>query len=304
MPEQLPPHLIDLIRDALLKSFWRRNALVGFLRRMHLAEKTLATFQRDESKRVWLDRVFPVLEAHPKGTAVLQRMAEALADQTSFPDLENWEDSAQKIEAAKGAVAALKTYMAKKKKEADEERDAVERRSAGKEAQQTMQRSIVELHSLRTQFEQLYPRLGTQEAGYGFQKWFYDLMDYFEVDNRRPYTSGGRQIDGSVTIDGTTYLVETKFTKDQSSATDIDSLMAKVNSKADNTMGIMVSVSGYSSVAKDEASKAKSPLLLIDVSHLYHVLMGNMPFDEVISRIRRHSAQEGKAYLAVNEFGG
>jgi restriction endonuclease Mrr len=304
MPESLSPHFIDLIRDALLKSFWRRGALVQFMRRMHIAEKTLATFQKDESKRMWLDRVFPVLEAHPKGPAVLRKMADALADQASFPDLANWEDSAQKIESAQAAVAALKAYMEQKKKEVAEERDAAERRKAGTEAQRAVQRSLTELDTLRGRLEQLHARLGTQDAGYDFQRWFYDLMDHFEVDNRRPYTSDGRQIDGSVTIDGTTYLVETKFTTDQSGAPDIDSLMAKVTSKADNTMGIMVSVSGYSSVAKDEASRAKSPLLLIDGTHLYHVLMGIMAFDAMVGRIRRHSAQEGKAYLPVNQFGG
>ena len=106
-----------------------------------------------------------------------------------------------------------------------------------------------------------------------------------------------------MSIDGTTYLVELKFTAEQSGATDIDSIAAKVHSKADNTMALMVSVSGYSSVAISQASFARSPLLLIESSHLYYVLMGNATFPELVNRIRRHSAQEGKAYLPVNQFG-
>jgi len=58
--------------------------------------------------------------------------------------------------------------------------------------------------------------LGTKEAGYAFQDWFYRLADFFEVENRKPYVSAGRQIDGSITVEGTTYLVELKFTRDQS----------------------------------------------------------------------------------------
>jgi hypothetical protein len=304
MPEKLPPHFIDLIRDALLKSFWRRNSLIAFLRRMSIAETTLSALRSDESKRIWLDRLFPELEKHPKGSSALMDMAKALADQTTFPDLVGWEESVQMTEAAQVAVGALKSYINRKQKEVDDELAAVERRKAGNEAQRNKQRSLAELESLKVRLDALCLRLGSQQAGYDFQTWFFELMDYFDVVNRRPYVADGRQIDGSVSIDGTTYLIELKFTADQSGATDIDSLVAKVNSKADNTMGIMVSISGYSSVAINQASFARSPLLLIDHSHLYYVLMGNGIFPEMITRIRRHSAQEGKAYLPVNKFGG
>jgi hypothetical protein len=74
-------------------------------------------------------------------------------------------------------------------------------------------------------------------AGYRFQDWFFDLVDFFEMTQRRPYMSGRRQIDDSVTVEGTTYLIELKFTKEQSGAPDVDTFLAKVNDKADNTMG-------------------------------------------------------------------
>ncbi|HIH6738519.1 TPA: hypothetical protein ACYRTW_004889, partial [Escherichia coli] len=105
-------------------------------------------------------------------------------------------------------------------------------------------------------------------------------------------------------IDGTTYLVELKFQKTQSDAIDIDSLKAKVNKMADNTMAVMISVSGYSSVAITESSGSRTPLLLLDYSHLYLFLSGGMRFDEIITRIRRHSSQTGESYLSVNSFGG
>ncbi len=69
-------------------------------------------------------------------------------------------------------------------------------------------------------------------------------------------------------------------------------------------MGLMVSMSSYTSVAIQEASFPKSPLLLLDYNHLYMVLNGVETFANVVRRVRRHSSQEGKAYLPVNEFGG
>ncbi|WP_181448081.1 hypothetical protein [Dissulfurirhabdus thermomarina] len=93
-----------------------------------------------------------------------------------------------------------------------------------------------------------------------------------------------------------------KFTTNQADAPDIDTFYKKVTSKADNTMGIMVSISGYSSVARKEASGDRTPLLLADHSHLYLVLSGVMGLADVIERIRRHASQTGEAYLAPTNF--
>jgi hypothetical protein len=150
----------------------------------------------------------------------------------------------------------------------------------------------------------LQSAVGTQQGGYDFQDWFYDLLDFSEIVNRRPYVSNGRQIDGSLNVDGTTYLVELKFTAMQADAIDVDTFKAKIESKADNTMGVMVSISGYSSVAVSEASGKKTPLLLLDASHIYLFLTGSLKFTDIITRIRRHAAQTGEAYLPAAKFSG
>jgi len=98
--------------------------------------------------------------------------------------------------------------------------------------------------------------------------------------------------------------VELKFTAEQAGATDIDTFFKKVHDKADNTMGLMVSMSGYSSVAIKEASGPKSPLLLLDYNHIYVMLSGVFSFVDVVNRIRRHASQTSQAYLPPADFGG
>jgi hypothetical protein len=99
-------------------------------------------------------------------------------------------------------------------------------------------------------------------------------------------------------------LVELKFTASQAAAPDIDVFKSKVESKADNTMGVFISMSGYSSVAITEASGRKTALLLLDASHIFLALTGTMSLGEVIQRIRRHASQTGESYLSANRFGG
>ena len=136
----------------------------------------------------------------------------------------------------------------------------------------------------------MHSKAGTPEGGYAFQEWFFDLVKFFDLEHRRPYVTDGRQIDGSVTHEGTTYLVELKFTNSQCGAPEVDIFLAKVNSKADNTMGLFVSMAGYSSVAISGASKAKTPLLLLDASHIFLVLQGLWALPELISRLRQHAS--------------
>jgi hypothetical protein len=303
MAEDLPSHFIELVHDALLKSFWRKNALLSFLRRHKISEAFLATWQETERKRVFLARLLPKLESHHKGSQVLKQMAVSLADQVKFPDLEGWEDTPLKVQTAREAVQALRHYLALHKQKAEELKASEETR---KVARQRIQETIAKRHTLEGlsgRSAEMAKQLGTQAAGYEFQNWFYDLVAFFEMTHRRPYVSGGRQVDGSITVEGTTYLVELKFTRDQAAAPDVDTFLAKVNDKADNTMGIMLSMSGFSATAVQQASGRKTPLILMDYSHVYLVLRGTWSLPELVSRIRRHASQTGQAFLPVAGFG-
>lgn len=304
MSEHIPSHFIDLVHDALLKSFWRKRALLAFLRRHKISQGFLASWHGDESKRDFLARLFPVLESHEKGPQILKQMAVSLTEQTKFPDLEGWEDTEQKVTAAKGAVASLKSYLAEHAQKAEELREREQIRKSARQRLDETIRTQNSLAKLEDQLKVLSAKLGTQAGGYEFQTWFYDLVDFFEISSRRPYWTAGRQIDGSITVEGTTYLAELKFTKEQADGPDIDSLLAKVRDKADNTMGIMVSMSGYSSVARAQASGRGSPLLLLDYSHIYLALRGEWKLAEIINRIRRHASQTGEAFLPASEFSG
>ena len=304
MSAPLEPRLLELIHTATLAAFWYRRGLKSFLRRCGVSEKTLAQWDAQASKRDWLDLLFPRLEEREDGRRILLRMAESLAGMNAFPDLEGVEDAAQKKARALRAVADLRAYLEEQSKDAELERSRAEARARTREVQENAAKSRATLESLSARLTELSKELGTQDAGYAFQDWFYDFLDFTEVQCRRPYVHDCRQHDGSVTIEGTTYIVELKFTADQCAVGEVDSLKAKVEEKADNTMGLLVSMSGFSSVAVKHASGRRTPLLLMDSTHIYMALTGMRSFAEVLLRCRRHAAQTGEAHLPVANFGG
>jgi hypothetical protein len=235
--------------------------------------------------------LFPEIERSEHGSAVITKMARALAEQTSFPDLENWEDSAEKKRHALAAVKALRDYLGKADEEAVEAKEREETKKRARAAQKLAMERRHTLENLTSRLNALASEIGSQEAGYRFQDWYYDLADYFEVISRRPYVVDGRQIDGSITVDGTTYINELKFTMGQAGAPDVDIFYRRVQNKADNTMGIMVSMSGFSSVAVETASGPRnSPAAPRSFSSL-SVVIG-------IGELRRSCKKTEKTFVA------
>lgn len=302
MSQSLPSHFIDLVRDALLKSFWRKPTLRQFLSRHRVKDAFLATWTAEETKRELLERLFPTLEKTDEGRLVIRQIAVSLSEQIAFPDLMGWEDEALKLMNAKDSVATLKKYVDRVQNDEKKERERQSKRQVAQDERQQQISKAATLESLASDLTGLVPLQGTQDGGYKFQDWFYRLSDFFEIECRRPYTTGGRQIDGTITIEGTTYLVELKFTSSQSAATDIDSLLAKLGNVADNTMGLMVSMSGYSAVAVTQASGKKTPLILLDASHVMSLLYSGWKLGELVGRLRRHVSQTGEAFLEVGRL--
>jgi len=298
----ITPRLIELTYEAVLNSYWRKQALRKFLRASKISESFLSSWEYEESKREMLDRLFQKLQSSDEGKIIIYQMARSLSEQTTFPDLRGWEDSPEKIQIANKSVQELKHYLKKQDENLKNERQKKEVQEKYRKQRVKTQRLLTDKTKLKDNLDSLYTKVGTQEGGYAFEKWFYELLDFSEIINRKPYKTNGRQIDGSLTLEGTTYLVELKFTKNQADATVIDSLKAKVNKMADNTMGIVISISGYSSVAIQEASGSKTTLLILDASHFYLFFVGVLSFSDILSRIRRHVSQTGEAYLPVNQF--
>ena len=303
MAKKLSPIFVDLTQDTLLKVFWFKNSLRLFLQQQNISNDILAQWHSDQTKRDFVTYVFTQLVNDEKGQNIILSIARSLSDMKHFTDLERKEDSKIAIPEAKKAVARLREEVLAINETIRDTKDAELRRKAAQEqmvANKVAQQSIEKLQDKLTE---LMPQLGIQAGGYAFERWFYELAVYFELEARPGYKADGRQIDGAVTIEGTTFLVEAKFTKEPVGSQDIDVFVGKIERKADNTMGIMVSISGFNEGAIQTASKQRTPMLLIDYGHIYNlILRGIMTLPQVVSRVKRHASQTGISFLAADKF--
>lgn len=107
MAKRLAASFVTLVYEATLKSFWRRKTLSRFLRQAGIAQSFISSWESQESKRQFLDRLFAKLPDQPKGQELIQAMARDLAQMETFPDLVGWEDSELKLQDARSAVFGI-----------------------------------------------------------------------------------------------------------------------------------------------------------------------------------------------------
>ena len=303
---RLTPYFISLTEDACIYSFHRKKTFSRFIAIHNPSAHGVRNYTGNTTKREYIEEIFgAIIDRNDKlGHSFIYNIAKSLTEMKSFPDLKGWEESPLMIERAYKAVEALKIEFDKLSTVDDEELKIRERQKAHKHESKILIEKQDKLNSIIHSLDRLLQDIGSQKAGYAFQDWFYDLADYYEIQNRRPYVdSHKRQIDGSITINGTNFLVETKFTTGPTGSEDIDIFLSKIQRKADNTMGILLSISGFNENAKKNASRDRTPLLLMDHSHLYNIIFqGVLGLDETIERILRHASQTGDSFLPANQF--
>jgi len=181
MKTRLTPYYVGLVYEACLRSFWRKTALSKFLRQCGIADRFISSWGPDETKRAFLDRLFVELPKTDRGREGLLRIAMCLMDQRTFPDLANWEDSAQKIKDAHDAVSKLRTYYLQQEDELQSDEARKKAREDFQKRQAELGRSQQTLQRLGEQLNDFGKRLGEQQAGYDFQDWFYRLLDFSET---------------------------------------------------------------------------------------------------------------------------
>jgi hypothetical protein len=106
-------------------------------------------------------------------------------EQRTFPDLQNWEDSAQKIKEAHDAVSNLRIYHDRQEAEIQSEEEKAKAQEIFRKRQEEVSRSQRTLQKLSDELNELGKKLGTQKAGYEFHSWFFTSPQQIYVHNCR-----------------------------------------------------------------------------------------------------------------------
>lgn len=186
---------------------------------------------------------------------------------------------------------------------APEDLARAERRKAAATAVAESTSKREQLAALNDRFQTLHRQSNKQRRGYDLEKLLAALFRWAELDYHGSYKTETDQIDGAVTLDSFTYLIEARWREEVAVATDLVAFADKVEHRIDATRGLFVSMAGFRPTAVDRYRRAKeNRLVLLDGGDLAWILEGRVDFTEALRAKVRAASIQGDPYVSVHSL--
>jgi len=303
MTKKIAPAAIQVLKEALTHIYWYKSELRSFLSHTLSDSTILSQLNWEDYKR----NIIATLVDHlARNEEVYQRDIIRLIDEVTrindFSHLRKLEDGIEKEKNAKNAVEALKKQLSGNQKIREQEKEAEKRREEAHNRILRVNAVQNKLEEINKDFFGLLTEENAQKRGYILEKVLKELFLLFDLDPKASFRITGEQIDGAFSFEGTDYLLEAKWQKKPVDAKDLDSLAGKLSRKLENTLGLFLSVNGYSEDAVKAHSSGRRLVILMDGSDLMAVIEGRIDLVQLLLRKRRKAAETGNIYLRIHEI--
>ncbi|HEX8402658.1 MAG TPA: restriction endonuclease [Allosphingosinicella sp.] len=158
----------------------------------------------------------------------------------------------------------------------------------------------IEFDRLRSQLLAIRD-LPPQQRGYEFERFLKDLFDAFRMSAREPFRLVGEQIDGSLGLDGETYLVEAKWLNRKVGVAELGAFHSKLEQKAHWTRGLFISFGGYTDEGLQGFGRGRR-LVAMDGRDLHDALLRGIAIDRLIMLKVRHAAETGEIFVPLERL--
>jgi hypothetical protein len=141
------------------------------------------------------------------------------------------------------------------------------------------------------------------KRGFAFEKFLEELFDVYGLAPRGAFRLTGEQIDGSLVLDGDTYLLEARWRNDQAALADLLTFSGKVSGKAQWSRGVIVSYAGFTEDGLSAFRQGRPANIVgVDGLDLYHILSGKLDLREVLRRKVRRAAETNRIFVPAREL--
>lgn len=138
------------------------------------------------------------------------------------------------------------------------------------------------------------------DRGRRFERILHRMLADSGLAPRLSYRPRGEEVDGSFLLDGRTMLLEAKWTTDPQPASSLYQFMGKVSGKLVGTIGLFISMSGFSTDAVDALVAGKDlNLILMDGGDLRSIVQHHIDVADAIRLKLRAAAESGTPFLAL-----
>ncbi len=305
MDKRISPAAIHALKEALSTVYWYKSDLKSFLTSALGDPIVVNRLNWEDHKRNVVGSLVDFLARdEERRQGALIRLMSDVAAIDDFAHLERLEAGPQKAQAAMAAVKALREYTKAHQDVLDEQEAVVRRRQLAYEKRLQTRAVSEALESLRLEYYGLVGSTAPQQRGYALERILRKLFDLFDMDPRASFKIIGEQIDGAFTFEKADFLLEAKWQQELVGIEELDAFAGKISRKLDNTLGLFLSINGYSPDAVSLHRATRSVMILMDGSDLMAVLEGRIDLGALLLRKRRHAAQTGELFLPIHRVFG
>lgn len=289
------------LKDALSKVYWKKTELKQFIELTIDNSSIVSTInwkdnQKAESVSELIDRMVARKDIY---LTDLLKLLKETSNFNDFSHLKYWDESGELTKRAVEAVLKLRNqttgYF-----------DALEDLARGEENRlnnlEKLKKTIdfsKKLEELKMKFFEIAMEQSPQKRGYDFEKILNELFNLFELKAKGPFKTLGEQIDGSFTFESQDFILEAKWQKQLVNAADLYVFGGKILSKLKNTLGLFISLDGFSKDCTETGSQVLKSMILMDGQDLMLVLEGRISLGELIFQKRRHASDTGEIYHRI-----
>lgn len=139
--------------------------------------------------------------------------------------------------------------------------------------------------------------------GYELERLLIDLARLEKLDAEPSYRGDGEQVDGYFSVDHRHFLLEAKWRGSPVTASEVFAFQGKLRGKLLGTLGLFVSISGFSADAPSALVFGKElDVLLADRGDIQLALDASRAFHEMVRVKMRAAAQRGDVYYKYQRW--
>jgi hypothetical protein len=299
----IAPAALNALKEALVNIYWYKKDLRSFLMNSISDPNILARLDWDSFKRNIVTTFIDFLSMRQDiyRDDILRLMSETVRIE-DFSHLSRLEDGEAKEKMARESVEALRKLVAQHFELFEEQKQSEEHRRAEYQKILRSQGVREQLAKINKDYLSLVGNTNHQQRGFALERLMKDLFALFDLDPKASFKLMGEQIDGAFTFDNIDYIFEGKWYQTPVAIQDLDSFNGKITRRLDNTLGLFLSINGFSQDAVTIHSTGRPLMILMDGTDLMAVLDGRISLIDLLLRKRRYASQTGNIYLKVSEI--
>lgn len=301
--KKINPSAYNALAYALWRVIWNKDEFERYVRGMlQDHSELLARLDFGRTKRETAGELVDLLRANEaRYLDVTVALMLDIAGMDRFPNLERQVDGAEKVALAEAAVAELRRWTGKQQEIIKEhEEHAASIAESAKQAQAI--RAFTEAHEdLKQRFLVMHSATDKHQRGRDFEGFINEVFALYDLEPRASYSLEYEQLDGAFSLDTDHYVLEAKWWAERIGRPLLDIFKANIERKGKNTLGLYVSMSGFTSDALDVYAYS-TPFITMDGGDFMAVLEQRIRLDELMRRKKRHASETGHCYLPVSKI--